>query len=590
VKGEGRLPAGQAQDVAQAAHADMFVSGALLKVGEGLRLDLRVQETSTGKVILADKVEAANAQAVFGMVDQATAGILAQLAPGESAARPNIAAMLTSNIEALHAYEEGNSFFDRVLADQAAKSYRRAIALDPQFVMAHVRLAEALAPDDFPAARVEMGKAAELAARLPILRQQKLRIQGERLQFDGRLEEAIQVYETLVREFPHEVEPHISLGLALQATERNAESISNLEEAVRLDPKAAGPYVILGYSYGFGGNLPKALEAMDKYAALLPPNDPNPIDSRGDVLFYNGKLDEALAQYRKNLELSPKLTGIVFRETAMKVALVYLFQGKYSLAETSLESMREKGAADRALATGVLGDIEIGRGALDRAAARFEESARLFRGTARAVWAPGPLMSAAQVYFEQGRPDLALALGKRASGLGAAQVRAVAYLAMNNPSAAEKEFAAARTELTPFIGEYAAAQGIEYDRVLAEAWAGKWQEVLVTWPRLSLTFRYDFSIWAAGRAAAETGAQQDSQRYLGQAVARMRDWSDAYRISKKSFLTYVLAQFYLGKVYEKEGKKTEAINAYQEFLNHFENSTARLPQIAEARAALKRLM
>jgi hypothetical protein len=37
------------------------------------------------------------------------------------------------------------------------------------------------------------------------------------------------------------------------------------------------------------------------------------------------------------------------------------------------------------------------------------------------------------------------------------------------------------------------------------------------------------------------------------------------------------------------GKKTEAINAYQEFLSHFENSTAKLPQIAEARAALKRL-
>jgi tetratricopeptide (TPR) repeat protein len=590
VKGEGKLPAGQAQEVAQAAHADMFVSGALLKVGEGLRLDLRVQETATGKVILADKVEAANAQAVFGMVDQATAGILAQLAPGESAARPNIAAMLTSNIEALHAYEEGNSFFDRALTDQAVQSYRRAIALDPQFVMAHVRLAEALAPDDFPAARVEMGKAAELAERLPIPRQQKLRIQGERLQFDGRQEEAIQVYETLVREFPHEVEPHISLGLALQATERNAESISNLEEAVRLDPKAASPYVILGYSYGFGGDLPKALEAMDKYVSFLPPNDPNPIDSRGDVFFYNGKLDEALAQYRKNLELSAKLTGTVFRETAMKVALVYLFQGKYSLAETSLESVRLKGSpGERALATEVLGDIEIGRGALDRAAARFEESARLFGGTPRAIWAAWPLVNAAGVYLAQGRADAALALGKRTTGPRAAEVRAIAYLAMNNSSAAEKEFAAARTELTPFLGEYAAAQGIECDRVLADAWAGKWQEVLARWPRLSPAFRYD-SIWAAGRASEETGAVQDAERYLSDAIARMRDWSEISRISRKSFLTYVLAQFYLGKVYEKEGKKTEAINAYQEFLNHFENSTARLPQIAEARAALKRLM
>ncbi len=51
-----------------------------------------------------------------------------------------------------------------------------------------------------------------------------------------------------------------------------------------------------------------------------------------------------------------------------------------------------------------------------------------------------------------------------------------------------------------------------------------------------------------------------------------------------------MTNFYLGKMYEKEGKETEAINAYQEFLSHFENSTAKLPQIAEARAAVKRLL
>jgi cytochrome c-type biogenesis protein CcmH/NrfG len=51
-----------------------------------------------------------------------------------------------------------------------------------------------------------------------------------------------------------------------------------------------------------------------------------------------------------------------------------------------------------------------------------------------------------------------------------------------------------------------------------------------------------------------------------------------------------LAHFYLGKTLEQTGRKPEAINAYKEFLSHFENSTAKLPQIAEARAALKRLM
>jgi hypothetical protein len=37
------------------------------------------------------------------------------------------------------------------------------------------------------------------------------------------------------------------------------------------------------------------------------------------------------------------------------------------------------------------------------------------------------------------------------------------------------------------------------------------------------------------------------------------------------------------------GKKAEAISACQEFLGHFEKPPSKLPQIAEARAALKRL-
>ncbi len=55
-------------------------------------------------------------------------------------------------------------------------------------------------------------------------------------------------------------------------------------------------------------------------------------------------------------------------------------------------------------------------------------------------------------------------------------------------------------------------------------------------------------------------------------------------------LSYGLAHFYLANVLGREGKKARAISAYQEFLSHFENSTAHLRQIPEAQAALKRLL
>jgi len=56
-----------------------------------------------------------------------------------------------------------------------------------------------------------------------------------------------------------------------------------------------------------------------------------------------------------------------------------------------------------------------------------------------------------------------------------------------------------------------------------------------------------------------------------------------------TFLSCVLTQFYLGKVLERTGGRAEALKAYQDFLGHFGHSTAKLPQIAAAWAAAKRL-
>ena len=61
-------------------------------------------------------------------------------------------------------------------------------------------------------------------------------------------------------------------------------------------------------------------------------------------------------------------------------------------------------------------------------------------------------------------------------------------------------------------------------------------------------------------------------------------WTTAVTTSNDILLSN-LAQFYEGRTPEQACKKAEAINTLQEFLSPFENSTAKLPQIAEASAA-----
>lgn len=558
----------------------MFLSGALLKVGSRLRLDLRVQETATGKVLFAGKVEGEDAQAVFAMVDQATAGILNKLTPGEAPARPNVAASLTSNLEALRAYEEGGSYLDRAMKDKAAAAFRRATELDPQFAMAYYQLAACFQYRDDAAARQAMARAAQLAERLSLPRQQKLMIQSFQLNVDGRLEEADELLQSAVREFPRAVELRHQLGWTRIKECKYSEAIPIMEEAVRMDERDAGAYIVLGWAYGVEGDVPQALAALDRYASFLPPNDPNPIYWRGLVLEQNGRYEEALAAYRKNRELNPGYEW----GSALEIAQTYLWAGQYSLAEASALSVTRQtnDVNARASAARMLGDIEVGRGRLDAAVARYEEAARL-RETQPPPAAFGALFQAAEIYFEQRQPEAALALGRRHPGAWASGVRGTAYLLLKNGPAAEKEFNALRAFLTPQLGEYMAGKYVDLDRLLAAAYAGRSQEVTAGWQQLGGQFRPMVAL-EVGRAYLELGALPEAEQHLRFALKAYWMWNAPH------FLTYALTQFYLGKVLEQTGKKAEALKAYQEFLGHFENSTAKLPQIAEARAAVKRLM
>jgi eukaryotic-like serine/threonine-protein kinase len=52
----------------------------------------------------------------------------------------------------------------------------------------------------------------------------------------------------------------------------------------------------------------------------------------------------------------------------------------------------------------------------------------------------------------------------------------------------------------------------------------------------------------------------------------------------------ILSHYYLAQIYERTNKRDQAINEYQQFLSFFQTSHTRMPQIEDARSALKRLM
>jgi tetratricopeptide (TPR) repeat protein len=425
-------------------------------------------------------------------------------------------------------------------------------------------------------------RAALAAERQGLPEHQRLLIRATQLRFDGRFEDAIQTLETIVRHSPLESEPRFHLGVLLREQGRLTESAPMLEEAAKLGGSMESiTWNELAYTYAFEGDLSRALDAVDRYAAMLPPNDPNPIDTRGDIYAVTGHLDRASAEFKKNLELHPE-----FSEVREKAALAYLLAGRNREAKEAARTAYKRATGlGRAFARNVQGDVAVGNGDLALAAKYFEQAA-LISGTDNPLLANWESWKAAEVYFEQREPGAALALAKRIPDLGAADIRGVAYLLLNNSTDAEKEFSSARTAMVPYFGDYRIEQLFAFDRLRAAGYSSRWDQVIAGWPNLAGYMKAHYACFP-GRAFTELALLPQAERKLR---AGLRWVSPGYLVGSYSdYLCDELPQFYLGKVLEREGRNAEGLKSYQAFLGHFEHSTARLPQIRAARTAVHRL-
>jgi hypothetical protein len=284
----------------------------------------------------------------------------------------------------------------------------------------------------------------------------------------------------------------------------------------------------------------------------------------------NGRYGEALEQYRKIDYRGP-------------MAVAALYAGDYGFVETMLQGRR---GGTRWF--GTLGDLAAARGQLDQAAPYYE-------GAVAQYQAAGPLrpwfglLSAARIHLEQFRPEDVLALGRRHNHPWAAGLRGTAHLLLHQEAEAEKEFAALRNSIGPILGDYVADQTVEYHRMQAASYAGRFDRVIEMWPRLPRSW---WSLYAldVGRAYLHSGVFTEAEHHLRLArKAQQAYFMNGDMQAQHNLLTWMLSGFYLAQVLEKTGRRAEATAYYQDFVKRFENSAAALPQLGTARSILARL-
>jgi tetratricopeptide (TPR) repeat protein len=587
-KKDGGMNPAQAQEVARDIGADAYVTGAVLKLGPTRwRVDVRLQDTRSGQIMFSEKVEGNDTQSIFSMVDSLTSRIAHNLLPESSLPEksPLIEEASTSNIEAYRHYQLGRDYARRFLNSDAIPEFEAAIRLDPQFARAYLWLGSQYTQlgDLRRGAEID-SKVGSMASRLP--RYEQLLRQSFNSQRAQDPELGAQALQEMIAEFPRESDARGALAQVLSTLNRREDSLRVLREGLELDPKDETLLNVQAYQLAYGGDVNGALQSDDRYMALRP-GDPNPVDTRGDVLYLSFREDEAAAAYHKVLDLRPDFSDYA---DYLKLAILYGNQRKSAMAEAAFRQYAAHASEVGRLYVPVLqaqlqqlhGDFEGARDSYGKGVAQLSRAGQMESAAAA-------LGAYAAVSLALNDASNALAFARR-QNLRGQELGTVSFLEANtgNMSAAAgtlKRFAAA----CPWLS----ARVMEQQRVLQEMsvaigrndGAGALKSAARI-PELQVSPH----LFLRARAHLLVGDYGPAERELQRLTVTERLLSNPRQIIQRLPALEILAHYYLGLIYEKTGKREQAVNQYQEFLSRFENSHTRLPQLTEARAALSRLM
>jgi tetratricopeptide (TPR) repeat protein len=132
---------------------------------------------------------------------------------------------------------------------------------------------------------------------------------GAELIQEGRITEAIQLYEKTLRFTPYFPEAHYNLGVALVRLDRLPETMGHWEQALRIKPDYAEAHYNLGLALARRGRLPEAIGHWEQ-TLQIDRNDAEAHYNLGLAFEQTGRIREAIGHYEQALRINPDSTGL----------------------------------------------------------------------------------------------------------------------------------------------------------------------------------------------------------------------------------------------------------------------------------------
>jgi len=315
----------------------------------------------------------------------------------------------TDSAAARKAFLEGRQLLDALRVTDARQYFVEATALDPDFALAHLRLANTATTnaeffEELGRAKATMGLASD---------GEQMLISALAAAIDSEPDIQREVLEKLVASYAEDERAHNALAIFLFGQQEYEPAIAEYRAAIAINPDFSTPYNQLGYALRTIGDFAGAEEAFQRYVELIP-DQPNPYDSYAELLMKMGRFEESIAKYRAALEVDPNfvasyvgiannqmfmghtadargtldaLEGIARNDgerrqacTWKAVSYLYDLDTDSALAEAQRRYDIAAQTDDRGAMVGDLnfmGNILLASGAIDEALAKFQESVEM---------------------------------------------------------------------------------------------------------------------------------------------------------------------------------------------------------------------
>jgi TolB-like protein/Flp pilus assembly protein TadD/DNA-binding winged helix-turn-helix (wHTH) protein len=350
-----------------------ILEGSVLREGDQLRVTATLIDASTGFNVWSHTynrpwqdlmtIEDDVARSIASTLKVVLTSELAQPPAQQSAARTAAFEQYLQGMAQL--YGPGQT----VNREEAGESFKRALALDPNFALAYAGLCEryvhgydstrdaALVPQ----AEAACARALKLDASLTEVNVALAQLYN----LSGRHVEAEAIYREGIRNDPENADNFIGLSEALDGQHRTAEAERALRQAVDVEPTYWAAHNALG---GFLFNHGRTAAAVSSYrrVAQLIPGSPLAFNNVGAALEMGGDFQAAAAAFERSLALEPT------RSAYSNLGTVYYFLGRQVDAARNYTKATELAPEDHR----VWGNLADAQWQTDGARAKAQENYR----------------------------------------------------------------------------------------------------------------------------------------------------------------------------------------------------------------------